>query len=246
MTKLYLILSFCLIATCCQTESSITNKSPKTVDRDYFTYKLYDDLSENIVEAIHSKLIENYSRILTDLEVASMSKVTVNIWQNENNFLDNMEITIGRRYEGAGGWVYSSRDIRILHRSGTTPQIVLHEFCHAVSLVVNNRIGNNPRWLWETVAVYEAGEFVNPKTLSYLVNGNFPTLLELNADFSVNSLKVYDVGFLIGEFIVEKYGKSKFVELILSNGNILQTLQCSVEDFEMDWKEFVVSKYLIN
>jgi hypothetical protein len=31
---------------------------------------------------------------------------------------------------------------------------------HAVSLGVNPRFGNNPRWLWESVALYQNGEFI--------------------------------------------------------------------------------------
>ncbi len=239
-----IIAYICFFQFGCQPETNSISQEPTIVEYDNFIFKLYDGLSESIIESIQSKLDANYLRILTDLEVASMSKVTVNIWSNESNFLNNMEATIGRRYEGAGGWVYSSRDIRILHRDSNTPQIVLHEFCHAVSLVVNNRIGNNPRWLWETVAVYEAGEFVDPKTLSYLVNNNFPTLLDLNADFSVNSLKVYQVGYLIGEFIVEKHGKNKFVELIRTNGDIPTVLGITNQQFEEDWKNYVSIKYL--
>ena len=46
----------------------------------------------------------------------------------------------------------------------------------------NPRFGNNPRWFWETVALYENGEFVNPANLDYIVRGMFPTLQQLNVD----------------------------------------------------------------
>jgi hypothetical protein len=239
-------LLFITVFSSCAIDAEKNGDNPLIIEEGNFTFILHDGLNQSIISPINTLLNDNYSRVLNDLEVSSMSKVSVKIWNSETRFLDDMEQAIGQRYQGASGWVYSSSDIRILYRGSNTSQIVLHEFCHAVSLVVNSSIGNNPRWLWEAVAIYEAGEFVNPKTLSYLVNGNFPTLLDLNADFSVNALKVYDLGYLIGEFIVEKYGKSKFVELIQINGDIQQTLQCSAEDFEMDWKEFVVTKYLTN
>jgi len=41
---------------------------------------------------------------------------------------------------------------------------VVHGFCHAVSLYVSPTFGNNPRWLWEAVALYENAEFVDPRT----------------------------------------------------------------------------------
>ena len=45
---------------------------------------------------------------------------------------------------------------------------VVHELAHCVSLRVNPRIGNNPRWLWESVAVYEAGQQVDLRTVPYM------------------------------------------------------------------------------
>lgn len=200
-------------------------------------------MPESILAPIRRKLNHNYLRIMNDLDVNSMNKVTVKIWGNENNFLDDMEHSLGIRYTGASGWVWSSTDIRILNRGNDTAQIILHEFCHAVSLVVNNQIGNNPRWLWEALAIYEAGELRDPKTLSYLVNGNFPTIEELNSDFNTSGNKIYEVGYLLSEFITTQWGKSFYVNLIKSNGNIFQILGISVQQFEEAWKNFVMNKY---
>lgn len=241
----YICINFMLIASLssCAKDSETNDDNPVVIEKGNFSFVLHDGLAQSIIAPINTKLNDNYSRVLNDLEVSSMNKVSVKIWNNETNFLDDMEQAIGQRYQGASGWVYSSTDIRILYRGSYTSQIVLHEFCHAVSLVVNNTIGNNPRWLWEAVAIYEAGEFVNPTTISYLVNGNFPTLAELNSDFNSGGNKIYSVGYLLSEFIITNWDKNHFVSLIKSNGNIQQTLEISVPQFEEQWKSFVLNKY---
>jgi hypothetical protein len=227
----------------CAKDAETNDNNPIIIEESNFSFVLHDGLAQSIITPINVKLNDNYSRVLNDLEVSSMNKVSVKIWNNETNFLDDMEQAIGQRYQGASGWVYSSTDIRILYQGSYTSQIVIHEFCHAVSLVVNNSIGNNPRWLWEAVAIYEAGEFVNPTTISYLVSGNFPTLAELNSDFNTGGNKIYSVGYLLSEFIITIWDKSRFVNLIKANGNIEETLGISTQQFEADWKSFVITTY---
>jgi len=242
ISLLMLIITFHLFSGCTRASETKIIDAVIVVDS-HFEYILYDGLPESILIPIQRKLNDNYSRVLNDLEVTNMNKVTVKIWGNETNFLDDMEQTLGRRYIGSSGWVGSSTDIRILNRGNATAQIALHEFCHAVSLVVNNQIGNNPRWLWEAVAIYEAGEFRDPKTLSYLINGNFPTIEDLNANFTTSGNKIYEVGYLLSEFIITRWGKSFYLNLIKSNGNISQILGLSTLQFEEAWKVFVMNKY---
>jgi hypothetical protein len=57
------------------------------------------------------------------------------------------------RYQ-ANGYITGRDELRVV----AVPQLdvnVVHEFCHAVSLSVSSTFANNPRWLWETVALYE-------------------------------------------------------------------------------------------
>ncbi len=230
-----------LLFSCANTESN--DLTTVEIDTDNFSFMLYDGLSQDKLASIQSKLSDNYVRVLGDFEITSMDKVTVRIWFNEKNFLDDMERAIGRRYTGASGWVYSAKDIRVLYRGNATGQIALHEFCHAASLALNNRIGNNPRWLWEAVAIYEAREFVDPKTLSYLVSGNYPTIAELNSDFNTGVNKIYSVGYLLSEYIITNWDKDKYIGIIRSNGNIQETLGITTQEFEAGWKKFVIAKY---
>lgn len=219
----------------------ITN--PDSVVSEHFSFLLNDGLSQSITAPILKILEDNYIRILSDMGLASMNKVTVNIWNDETHFLNDMQNDIGARYSKALGYVYSSYDIRLLYR-GNSAQVALHEFCHGVSLIVNNRFGNKPRWLWEAVACYEAGDFMAPKTINYLVEGNFPTLTELNSNVNTGSFKIYQVGYTLSEYIITNWGKSGYVNLIKSNGDIQLTLGVSTQDFETGWKQFVQNKYL--
>jgi len=208
----------------------------------HFSFVLYNGLSKKNAEQVESKLEDNYLRVLSDLEVTSLNPVKVKIWNDETDFLDEMHNDLGIRYPGASGYVFGKGEIRLLFR-GNTPQTALHEFCHAVSLEVNNRFGNNPRWFWEAVAIYEAGEFYDPTTRSYLINGSFPTIEELNSNFNTGNARIYEVGFLLSEYIIHDFGKTAYINLIKSNADLELTLGTTTSQFEAGWKTFVRSKY---
>jgi len=120
--------------------------------------------------------------------------------------------------------------------------IAVHEFTHCVTLNLEPRIANNPRWLWEGVALFEAGQFVNPRRLSYMVEGHPPTLAELNANWQTNS-QVYDLGYLLVEYIVEKWSRQHVIDLIKAFGDISSVMGITVSEFEAGWYAFVMNKY---
>ncbi|MBS3944184.1 MAG: hypothetical protein KGZ42_01690 [Melioribacter sp.] len=230
----------------CKEDSSNANapENNPPLQSEHFAFELYDGLSNSTAAPVLTKLNENYDRILSDLELTSIPKVSVQIWNDETHFQNDMKRDLGVNYWGSTGYVYNRTTVRVLNRNNL-PQTVLHEFAHIVSLHVNSSsIGNNPRWLWEAVALYEAGDFVHPRNISYLAAGNFSTLEELNTDFNQGNQKIYAVGYLISEYIVNTWGRSKFVQLIKTNANISTTLGISTGQFEAGWKEFVTGKYL--
>jgi hypothetical protein len=65
-----------------------------------------------------------------------------------------------------------------------------------------------------------------------------PTLKSLN-----NSNQVYNVGYTIIEYVVEKWGRDKLPSLIKSYVDIEAVLKISESDFEKGWMEFVDEKY---
>jgi hypothetical protein len=120
---------------------------------------------------------------------------------------------------------------------------VIHEFIHAASMAVNSRIANNPRWFWETVALYENGELVDPRSLDYVVRGAFPTLQQLNADPN-GGTQIYQLGYVLGEFIVTRWGRPAFVRLIETNADLPAVLGVSTAEFEAAWQSYVRQRYL--
>ncbi|NMB82997.1 MAG: hypothetical protein GYA14_14385 [Ignavibacteria bacterium] len=240
------IIFLALICISCKKNSSGTTEPESTppIQTEHFTILLFDNLSNSFATPVLNKLNENYDRILADLELTSIPKVSVQIWNDETHFQNDMKSALGVNYWGSTGYVYNGTNIRVLNRNDL-PQTVLHEFAHVVSLQVNRQFGNNPRWFWEAVALYEAGDFVHPRNISYLTEGNFPTLEELNTDFNQGNQKIYQVGYLLSEYIINTWGKSKFVLMIKTNANISTSLGVTTGQFEAGWKEFVTGKYLV-
>lgn len=196
---------------------------------------------DSVVRGVANALEEARPRLLADLAVPATRSTTVRIWQDESSFLAALQAALGQRFS-ATGYVTGPDEIRVL----AVPRVernATHEFAHAVSLYVNPSFANNPRWLWETVALYENGEFVDPKTLPYLTGGGFPTLAQLNADPNA-SLRIYDLGFVLGEFIVSRVGQEGLIEMIRRNADTAAVMGLSAPQFEAAFAAFVTARYL--
>ncbi len=202
---------------------------------------LADRADAAALAAIGEALEANHARITADLRVSAMPVVSVWVWQDSTSFYADMQARTGQVYQGSGGWVRGPSAVSVLAGSNVARSAV-HEFAHTVSIAVNPRIANNPRWLWETVALYENGELVDPKTIDYLVAGRYPTLAELDAPFSANR-QVYQVGYLLGQFIVKTWTMDGLIRLIQSNGDIPGTFDISVAEFEARWHAFLHAEY---
>lgn len=222
------------------------------------SYVLYDDLTCEDISKVREKLEDNWYRLLKDFEIDTslIQEFNIHIWHDKEGFLNAMEKNIGYRYEYATGYIGYS-DIYILFIDNpeasiqatgllycfTPEEIAEHELAHSLSLRVNHNFSNNPRWFWEVVAIYESEELYNPNDLSYLKQGKFPTINELNKGFEQGDYRIYQVGYLIGEYIVSEWGKSGFIDLIKDNGNIENSFGITVKEFENGWKEFLEDKY---
>ncbi len=223
----------------CSNGTDINNQ----LDENQFEFILYDGLSSSDIREISENLQDNYQRILNDLQIQDMPKVIIKIWSNYDNFLEDMENDIGIRYTGATGYIFSMTELRIFYNSQVAVAAV-HEYAHLVSLQVNRTISNNPRWLWEAVALYETQEFTDPRTLSFMVSGNYPSLSELNADYNNSNHNIYRVGYILVDYIVNTWGMDSVIDLIKNNGNLSITLGIDTQEFESGWYQFVEEKYL--
>jgi hypothetical protein len=197
--------------------------------------------SDDTVAEIAAGLEARYGRVVRDLDTGEVARITVEVWKDEASFFAEMERFFGRRYN-ATGYVTGPSVLRVL----AVPQVVrnaTHEMSHAISLRVNPGFGNRPRWLWESVALFENDELVDPRSLPYLVQGRFPTLSELDADPNA-SRQVYEVGYLIGEFVVARAGRDGLLRLIRASGDVGVIGFTSPAAFESEWASFVRARYL--
>jgi hypothetical protein len=196
----------------------------------------FDGLSDAPLRPIAEALEKNYPKIVSDLGVASMPVVRVKVWRSAEGFYDEMERLLGVRYPGA-----DELHVRLVDDA---PIKAVHEFAHAVSLNLNPTFANNPRWLWEAVAIYEAGQFVNPSRLGYMARGDYPSIQELNSGFGTGGNKIYSVGYILAEYIVEGSGIYALRELIMANGDVSAILGVSIDEFQQGWHGWIEARYI--
>lgn len=209
-----------------------------------FDFVLHDDLAAHEVGHLNAALNEAYEVVLDRLDVEDMPKVTVQIWKDEENYQAAMEATFGTRAPGSRGYVTGGREMRLLYHTLLSAQSeAVHEFVHVVSLNINPEFGNNPRWLWEAVAIYLAGEFVSPVSSGAFESGNCPSLEIMNSPFDRGGA-IYSTGYLLGEFIETRWDAERFIALIKSNGDLENVLNLSAPQFEEEWCRFVNENYL--
>jgi hypothetical protein len=184
-----------------------------------------------------------YGRITVDLAVTQMPQVTVTLYPDVEALRQAVSPIVGAIPTFATGLVTGADAIHILSPSlpangpySAAVTNIVHEFAHCVSLRLNPRFGNNPRWLWESVALFEAGQYVDPKSLPYFTSGPLPTLAQLN---SLENTVIYSVGATFGRFVVDTRGPEVWLNLIRSNGDIGGVLGLTETAFLQEWSSFV-------
>lgn len=207
-----------------------------------FTVVIHGAADRRLARRILGLLEANADRITSDLGVKDASRYTVHVRSDEREFLSIMRQLTGASYPGCTGFV-SGRHRAELLASPSTARDALHEYAHSVSLYLRRDWYNRPRWLWEAIAIFESGEFHHPRDISRLAFDRFPTLDELDQDFSDSTL-IYRTGYLIVEFMKEAWGMPAVLELVRSGGDIPSVLGVSRTEFEHRWAAFVKRKYL--
>ena len=200
----------------------------------------------SIVEALGDRVDAASQRIAGDLGAANMPRVNVHVYATHAEMAAAVRPVVPSLPSWATGLFTAPDRIHLLSpvRLGQTADraavSVLHEFGHCVTLHLNPASANNPRWLWETVALFEARQQVDPRTLPYLVAGEWPSLSALDA---MSNPQIYEVGYLLGEFVVDRAGLAGLRALIASRGNTLTALGLDEPAFESQWGEFVRNRY---
>ena len=200
-----------------------------------------------IVPAMTAALEDSYARILSNLRATGMPIVTLTLYSDHAALEAATRAIAGVVPPWTAGLVTSESQIHMMSPSiagwGPLDRMVVnlvHEFAHCVSLHVNPRIANHPRWLWESVAIYEAGQRVDLRTIPYMTALAPPSFAALD---DVEDTRVYDVGYSIGEFLVARWGQDALAGLVASGGDTAAALGAAPADVERAWFAFARDRY---
>ncbi len=209
-----------------------------------FTVILHDGVSRGDGEAVLARLEANAARVAADLgvEPGRLGTRTVHLWGYARDYENSQAATIGAAYAGSTGSVVGPYRLELLNVPDA-PEIATHEYAHSVSLLLNRRFTNRPRWLWEALALYENGEFVDPRRLDYLAAGDYPSLAELGEDFKDDRGSIYEVGYLLLAYLKETWGMPKVLELVRNGGDLGASLGLTEAEFEAGWRAWVEERH---
>ncbi|RVT78571.1 hypothetical protein EOD40_04880 [Flavobacterium sufflavum] len=219
----------------------------------HFTFFYSTSIDKSKIETLSKTLEGNYMRIQNDLKTTAAPNIITTVYANRWQY-----VKATKNWGGSG----SIEGINKLHfmehawDEADSKKVTLHEFTHTVTLKllldiekqpINNEVFDKkfltfPIWLWEAISVYEAQEFINPKTLSYMNKVHYPSVTELND--RKKGGKIYSCGYTIIEYILEKYGQDKLISLIKNYGNLQTTFDSSNDQFFSEWYDFVQNRYL--
>lgn len=207
---------------------------------------LADTAGAATVTAVSEALELAWPRITSDLRVTDLPVTSIWIWGDSSSFYADMLAKAGQVYQGAEGWVPDAHTASVLARTGTSSEVVaraaVHEFAHVASIGVNASIANRPRWLWEAVALFESREFVDPTLVDYMRSGQYPSLAELDSAYDV-SRRIYQVGYVLAEYVVQTWGLDGLVRLVQRNGDLSAALGVTAAAFETGWHQFLHDRY---
>jgi len=203
----------------------------------------FHDIDAETITALTDELEGNYDRILEDLGLDTVFKTMVYVHNSYDELTQAVDHILPNPPSWLSGIATGRSEMHVLYPGSLTVnfrQVTLHEFAHCASRNLNNNMGSFQKWLFEGVALYEAGQFVQPSTLDYMVNEQPPTLTQLN---SQSDTRIYEVGYTLIEFVVDEFGSEAIHDLIVSGGNV-SVLGISFGDFQTQWYAFVQERYL--
>ena len=232
---------------------SVIPESKKVFQTPHFTFSFSRSIDTAKIRKLADALEKNYSRIAGDLKTIPAANIETNIYASRWRYIK------ATNNWGGSGNIEGIAKLHFVEQAwgeDNVEKVAVHEFTHTVTLKLlidqepqpvdgrnfDKKFATFPTWLWEAVSVYEAGQFVNPKTLPYLNQGQYPSMSELNQ--RMKGGKIYTCGYTIIEYIISKYGQKKLIELIKNYGHLQTTLGITEERFCYEWYDFVKTKYL--
>ncbi len=245
-------------------KNQFTAATSRTLNTPHFSV-YYRRTSPWDAEAVANRLEANYGRILRDLGIPAHPRVHVYIHPTRESFVQAVGFYAMGVIRGVDT-LHLLKPVSLLADVvAPMDKVAVHEFVHAVTIhrlmaearrrgrvrsradfeKLYARDGKRfdqvyPRWLWESVAVYEAGQY-NALVANLTVKNGFPTLAQLNEH---NNL-VYNLGYTVLDYIIRVHGKEKLMELLHADGDTEGVLGLTPAAFEKEWAAFVREEYWI-
>lgn len=205
-------------------------------------------------------LEDNYARVLGDFNMTALPEpVLAEIYPS----IDDYHFAIGKPAAppSDAGMATSNTTFKMVsprnpgpyHTTTSLMRGAIHEFAHCVHYCFVATLNDKDQhelalhaespWLFEALACYEAGQFYEPTRFAYLADGHYPTLRELN-EVDANG-NIYDVGFVLIDYIIKTFGKEALLKLVRSNSNTVQAFGQTEAGFERGFYQYLKQKYFI-
>lgn len=210
----------------------------KTTNHFSFLYSGIDSVSIN---GIAERLESSYKRILNDFKLESIPMTIVRVYPSLTSF--HKGINSPNAPDNVLATAFGKNDFRMVspNNAGADSSMltkgVVHEFTHCVHLNIDYS-PNNPRWLWEGVAMFESDWFLNPKEVDAIKSKHYPKLNKLD-----NGME-YMIGFVVIEAIKEIWGFETVINLIKKRGDIKSVVNLSDKEFENKIFDHIYKKYI--
>ncbi|AYB33458.1 carboxypeptidase-like regulatory domain-containing protein [Chryseolinea soli] len=208
---------------------------------------------------VASVVEKNYARVLGSFGIDSLPRpIHVEVYPG----VENYHFAIGRTGapDSDVGMAVDEELFKMVspghpgsyHTRESLLKAAVHEFAHCVHYQFIARMSasnisqfettDDAAWLFEGMASYVAQQFYAPEKFEYLRTGPYPTLKELN-DVDGNG-KIYDVGFLLIEFIETTWEEEGLLNLLSENGDVKKTFGLSESEFESRFYNYVKRNFL--
>jgi len=225
----------------------------KEIKTKHFTFLFSSSIDTTKITGLSDALESNYLRIGNDLKTTPTDHIETNIYAQRWRYIK------ATKNWGGSGNIEGISKLQFVEQAwgeSDSKKVAIHEFAHTITLKLlldhepqplntkkfDQKFSTFPIWLWEGISVYEAQQFVDPKTLPYLNNGQHPTITELNN--RIKGGKIYSCGYTIIEYILFKYGQENFIKLVENYGDLKTIFNVTEEQFCNEWYAFVKTKYL--
>lgn len=202
---------------------------------------LYSAIDSSGIDTIAINMENSYKRILDDFKLQNIPTVSVRVYPDLKSF--HYGINFPDAPDQVLATAFGKDDIRMVSPNNAGPEgwmlayFAPHEFTHCVHLNIDYA-PNNPRWLWEGIAQYEARWFFDPKELEIIRKKEFPRLADLS-----NGME-YMLGFVLIEAIKDIWGFDAVISLIKNRGDVHKVLKINESQFEEKVFGHIYEKYV--